>query len=589
MSRILTILGLLYSGLSFSQIQQQPTIIEADPLNLPQRSVSSSYIVLDENDIQRRGATDLSQLLEGLSGVHFTQAGLHGNSSLFVRGTNSNSVLIVMDGIPLNDPTDISDRIDISYIPVEHLAKIEFFKGSLSSLYGSKALGGVLVLTTKSADNSYGIGVGSFGTGKLKIAFGRSLAKSSKLEFFGDLFHSDSLSSKGGRAPELEKDEVDRANYIFRYWSQSNRRDLQALAINSYYFSGIDSSDPNDSLLNVKNHRNSLSLRWEEKFKYYQLESIYSLTQVNRSSVFSSSFAELFYEGKYHQLSTYIHNLNPSSVLWSAGLGGDISEQKEDSFSENSTRTKFLAGQLYHVEGNRPWSLGLRLDELEEYGQQVTYRAQIATKLGPHRKVSFSLANAFKAPSLFQLYSSGSGNINLNPEEAVSVDLSYELRKPFINVNANVYRSWLEESIDFVSSRYENSGTALITGFEFRINHERPRFPFEMNLNYLDTKSSKTEKELVGRPDWTFNFDYKKNHIKNINSTIRFFYEGKRLDVSGDYLDPYLRLDAIFEKQLNQHSKVHLLITNILGTSYEKVEGFTTAGRSFFLTYGSKF
>ena len=118
-----------------------PTAVD----NLP-----AGVTVIDRRTIEERGYVSLVDALSAVPGLRIVQSGGPGSqTSVFIRGTNSNHVLVLRDGIPINDPGDPSGAFNFGIDTLEDVERIEVVRGPLSSLYGSGAIGGVINLITR--------------------------------------------------------------------------------------------------------------------------------------------------------------------------------------------------------------------------------------------------------------------------------------------------------------------------------------------------------------------------------------------------------------------------------------------------------
>ncbi len=118
--------------------------------NLP-----AGVTVIDRKTIEERGYVSLTDALAAVPGLRVVQLGGPGSqSSVFIRGTNSNHVLVLRDGVPINDPSDPGGAFNFGVDTLEDVERIEVVRGSLSSLYGSGAIGGVINLITRHGGGS---------------------------------------------------------------------------------------------------------------------------------------------------------------------------------------------------------------------------------------------------------------------------------------------------------------------------------------------------------------------------------------------------------------------------------------------------
>ena len=111
----------------------------------------SSVTVITHEDIERQNATSLQEVLQSVAGITMASSGGQGTiSSLFMRGSNSDHVLVLVDGIKVGSIT--AGLTAFEFLPVEQIERIEIVRGPRSSLYGSEAIGGVIQIFTKKGD-----------------------------------------------------------------------------------------------------------------------------------------------------------------------------------------------------------------------------------------------------------------------------------------------------------------------------------------------------------------------------------------------------------------------------------------------------
>jgi len=109
-----------------------------------------SVSVLTESDIQASGALQLTDLIRGLPGVSLAQSGSPGGlAEVRVRGSETNHLLILIDGVVSNDIGQGS-LVDLAHLTSANVGRIELLRGPQSARWGSGAIGGVLSITTKS-------------------------------------------------------------------------------------------------------------------------------------------------------------------------------------------------------------------------------------------------------------------------------------------------------------------------------------------------------------------------------------------------------------------------------------------------------
>ena len=124
--------------------------VTATRVPTPVANLAAGVTIIDRKTIEERGYVTLVDALSAVPGLRVVQSGGPGSqTSVFIRGTNSNHVLVLRDGIPVNDPGDPGGAFNFGIDTLEDVERIEVVRGPLSSLYGSGAVGGVINLITR--------------------------------------------------------------------------------------------------------------------------------------------------------------------------------------------------------------------------------------------------------------------------------------------------------------------------------------------------------------------------------------------------------------------------------------------------------
>ena len=125
-------------------------VVTATRVPTPVLDIPAGVSVIDRQTIEERGYTTLTDALSAVPGVRVSQSGgPGGNASVFVRGTNSNAVLVLRDGMPLNDASDASGAFNFGVDTLADVERIEIIRGPMAALYGSGAIGGVINLISR--------------------------------------------------------------------------------------------------------------------------------------------------------------------------------------------------------------------------------------------------------------------------------------------------------------------------------------------------------------------------------------------------------------------------------------------------------
>jgi vitamin B12 transporter len=129
---------------------QENMVVTATRVPDKVENIPAGVTVVDRKTIEERGYTTLVDALSAVPGVRVAQSGGPGSqASVFIRGTNSNHVLVLIDGVPVNDPADPGGAFNFGVDTLADVEQIEIVRGPMSSVYGSEALGGVINIITK--------------------------------------------------------------------------------------------------------------------------------------------------------------------------------------------------------------------------------------------------------------------------------------------------------------------------------------------------------------------------------------------------------------------------------------------------------
>ncbi len=143
----------LLPGLALAQPapdSQENLVVTATRVPEKVENIPAGVTVIDRKTIEERGYVSLVDALSAVPGVRVAQSGGPGSqASVFIRGTNSNHVLVLIDGVPVNDPADPGGAFNFGVDTLADVERIEIVRGPMSSVYGSEALGGVINIITR--------------------------------------------------------------------------------------------------------------------------------------------------------------------------------------------------------------------------------------------------------------------------------------------------------------------------------------------------------------------------------------------------------------------------------------------------------
>ena len=159
-------------------LEVNPVVVSASRIEQPLSKVLSSVSVITRQDIEKSQSPTLADLLQGEAGFEFGRnGGVGSTTSFFLRGQNSTSVLVMVDGVRVQ--TDQIAALTMTDMPLSQIERIEILRGNAGALYGESAIGGVINIQTrqgKGVPTSYGaVSYGTRGTSDVHAGYGGQL------------------------------------------------------------------------------------------------------------------------------------------------------------------------------------------------------------------------------------------------------------------------------------------------------------------------------------------------------------------------------------------------------------------------------
>ncbi|WP_411704567.1 TonB-dependent vitamin B12 receptor BtuB [Edaphovirga cremea] len=583
-------------------------VVTANRFPQPVSSVLAPASVVTRNDIDRWQSKNLDDVMRRLPGVDIARnGGLGQKSSLFIRGTNSSHVLILIDGIRLNQ-AGVSGSSDLSQIPISLVQRIEYIRGPRSAVYGSDAIGGVVnIITTREKNGTtLSAGMGSNGYQEYDGSTQQQLGDSTVATLAGNYtyskgydvvaYGSTGLESQQDRDGFMSKSLYGAVDHQFsnefsgfvRGYGYDNRTDYDG-----YY------SSPTSPLVDT---RQLYSQTWDTGLRYQ--DGIYA-TQLIGSYSHSKDYNYDPRQGRYAD-SARLDDSEQYNLQWgntfqvahgTVSAGADWQEQKiqPDTASVSTETTQrntglYLTGQ--QLFGPVTLEGAVRGDENSEFGWHGTWQTSAAWEFVEGYRFVASYGTAFKAPNMNQLYSDFYGNDDLKPEESKQWEGGFEGLTGSVTWRISGYRNDISNLIDSdpVTYRFYNIGDATIKGVEATASFETGPLTHQIGYDYVDPRNSKTNEVLLRRAkqqvkyeldwqlydfDWAVTYQYLGERFDNDYST----YPEQRVKLGGVSL-----WDLAVSYPVTSHLTVRGRIANLFDKDYETAYGYVTPGREYYLT-----
>ncbi len=596
------------------------TVVSATRTETPASHVGSSVTVISAEELRANQYVWIFEALRQVPGVDVVRNGSYGAvTSVFIRGTNSNHTLALVDGVELADPSSPTGAVDFGDFAPDNIARIEVLRGSASSLYGSDAIGGVINIITREGSGPPRFSFVGEG-GSYQTVHGL-VSASGGTPWVNYSVSASGLRSDGISTSPLQTRPYLRSNLSARLstsflesWKLSlvtrylnSRTNIDDLDIN-----GRAVYDPNyisrvDQVLMRPELRGALlEGRWLQTLGFswaHTSRSVDNLPDVVNPASSKSRFLGIKTKLDWqHQVKLF--RGNEALVLLEAKedtaqtsfsfTGLDFSFSS--AFPRTSARTYAVTvedrQQLFeslYLTGSARW------DHHALFGDVVTQTVAVAYEIAPTgTRLHATEGSGFKAPSLFQLYGPQSGNRDLRPERSQSFDagLDQALFDGILTVGSTFFTTDITQLIDsdpVPPFKSRNVSSARITGIEnfaalsYRAFHARADYTWMHPLN------RSTGRDLIRRPRHKVDAQVRQS-VGGLSLGARFTYVGPRDDLDFSSfpsmpvsLASYSLLAITAEYQLTRNIALFGRVENALNERYEEVLSFPVPSRTLFL------
>ncbi len=525
------------------------------------------------------------------------------NMEYYVRGARSKYTLVLIDGVPMNDPTGISLFYDLRYIPVQQVESIEVLKGGLSALYGSNAAAGVINIKLrenqgKELQGSIDVNGGSFGAFGINANVnGTSNDFNYGLSFNRITYDGFSAAEETDPTANYDADGFQKTNLLFKGgYKASEQFDIDFTVAYDDFRADIDAFSFTDEL-NAFSDNQQLRIGMRPQFKFKNGKSALSVSYIDNERVFQNAFPSTF-EGNNLQ----IDQTNEFEISEYAKALFGVNVQRLQDNSENQegdfTIVDPYASFVFESDQGLNLHVGLRLNTHSDYDNELmtTVNPSWLIELNNNFQIKpfLSVSNAYNTPSLFQINSPSFGNANLAPEKTNSYEFGTALYgKKGLTYNFAFFKRDEDNAIDFLST-FDDMGN-FIGGSYINLDTPREVQGIETDLTWDITdkvtftanysKLATNNDALFSRiPKEKFGLGLLLTPVEASSINIRYNYTGERRisPFSTDMLDGYSLVDIALRKQfLAKKLTAYGSVNNIFDEAFVGVVGFTTMGRNY--------
>ena len=568
-------------------------IVKSTRSNSNVYQLGSSVEIISAEEIKKNSFNFVSEALQTSSGVYVSQTGsFGGTATVRIRGASSDQTLVLIDGVPISDPSSPGGGYDFSSLLTSNIDRIEILKGSQSTLWGSDAIGGVINIVTfenASIPNIHlNTEIGSFNTEKIGTDF--NIANEHNSLFLSyDSYKSDGISKADKRDGNSEKDGIGSRSYLLK--TNHNIFNSEISSNINYRESDVDydgygfATGVTDSDENTKGRQLNWSLLLRKAFLDDQLVNsiLFGESEIDRK-YYTNNILNFSAKGErkfIRYVGNYSLNDNNSFTF------GFENEEVATSGVDFDTRSIFLLYETL-ISKNFGFSLGLRGDDRNNLASQETPKITAFYNLNDEWRLRANWGEGFKLPTIFQstFFCCGAEkpNENLLPEtsEGYEIGIDYKSNENFNKIGVTFFDQDISNMIDFSFSigGYENIKKVYSKGIEVNfVSQLKDNITISGNFAKLDSENEFGSRlSRLPEEKGNLNIDFSLG-LKN-NFYISLFYNGDEVDPRGEVSD-WFRSDLNFSRNISDKAKIYFKVKNIFDEEYQDIYGYGTEERSF--------
>jgi vitamin B12 transporter len=581
--------------------------IELDPINVTATRTAqtadqslASVTVISRQDIERQQAHSVQGLLRGVAGISLANNGGAGKAtSVFLRGTESDHVLVLIDGVKVGSAT--LGTTAFQDLPVAQIERIEIVRGPRSSLYGSEAIGGVIQIFTRKGGGPlrpfFSIGGGS--DHRFDVAAGLSGGgergwfnlSASGIDTAGFNACNGRPSPGGAGCFTTEPDQDGyrnrsgslRAGYRFTNGLVLDVHALHTASDNKFDGSFVNESESTQQVLGGT-LRFAPAAAWQVTLA------------AGRSRDASDNFKDGVFKTRFDTERETVSLQNDFAIAADhlLTLGADYQDDRITSTTAFAVRSRDDTGlftQYQGAFGTHDLQLSLRRDDNEQFGGHTTGGVAWGVALGKALRLTVSYGTAFKAPSFNELYFPGFGNPALQPETSRSTELGLSGTPAWGRWSLNAFETRIDYLIAFDAALFapNNIDRARIRGLEAVLGTQLRGWDLAANITLLDPENRSSGAQhgntLPRRARQSLRIDVDRQ-FDQYALGMTLLAAGRRYDdlANSRELGGYATVDLRAAYSLTKDWQLQARIENLFDQAYETAAFFNQPGRGLYVT-----
>ena len=569
--------------------QSSPVVVTATRTAQSADESLTSVTVITREQIDKSGARDVMELLRLESGIDMARSGGPGQAtSLFMRGTNSNHVLVLIDGVRAASAT--TGAFAWAQMSASQIERIEIVRGPRASLYGSDAIGGVInIFTRKPQELTAGIEAGSYGT--TNINAGLATGKKRRFTLNAENRSTDGFSAQNEKGSDFNPDDDgydntsvtasllyplgDDISFKFDGWVSDGETEFDQ---------GVTDSQNETFGLTIKTHSTDT---WSHVFR-----AGYAKDDLDTRSAFPSA---ILTRRRTVEWQNDITVGNDSLLTLGLSYIRDMARNTDNSVDvivfDKGTTDKAVFADWQSAYNTNDYQLSMRFDNHDTFGNETTGNLAWGRNVHKNIRLLASYGTAFRAPTINELYHPGfggffAGNPNLEPETSQTLEFGARFDLPADSrLELNLYDTRIDKLIVFegINSQAINLDKADIKGLEVSHTLTDGPWSYKTGLTLQNARNSTTDTELLRRPDRKLAVRIRRDFGTLAYMGLELLASSERKDVGNITLPGYGVVNLNIGYRLGSELGVEARMENILDKEYELVSGYNTPGASAYI------
>lgn len=569
---------------------------------------------ITQEQIQAVNPSTFDEILRYVPGLVIKQNAAGKLTSLSMRGGNSGSTMILLDGIPLNDAAGISNDIDLSSIPVDNIEKIEIVKGPLSASLGASAINGAINIITKkggekpvqaSAQIQSSL-LSQYYTGNASIYGSKDIID---YRINGSYLYDENVSAAAYKYGNTEND-PDAMGHFSAYLGIKPNDNSKT----SFYIDYVNRTSDldngggaNNDNIDYLQKTKRVSTAFKTSYLYDDIwEPSLNISYVYQNRIYGSS----------SQIKNNINDIFDGQTLTAdfqnniyiideftltAGLNYEYSQiYSRSSVLESNKNRNSYAG---YVQGTinlfDSWTTIIAFRGLQDDNMEFAPLYRISSTYDIKKidlQIKAAAGNGALSPSLYQLYDPSFGNNTLKMQRSFAYEVGFTngLFNKIVTYglswfdnyynNMIIYGSYIDDNNKIKTGFYNETKTHT-RGIEAEINIKPVKYiNFGSTYTYLQTFNVDGN-PLARRPEHQVSAYINIIPIENLKINIGLIYNGESAATiyeKSSINDDYFLLNANISYDINDNIQIYLKGTNLTNTEYEEIYGYGTKGIEIF-------